>query len=252
MKKKINNPITLKIKYTCTDVGLETVNNIIALYNPVLRFTYNRVEENPKQTTKELYAIQLSCNRDEIIGSHLLNSAQYHAKAIYEAKTDKPVIFGGRSNFIRLCQHKITKEEWDELRRVPLYSVGESNQKGNRLFQIINTETILFKPNRNTHIELHLQSVGNNNIKKLKRLMDLQNQKAIPLTYQLNKEYVYITYDNSIFEHYEYPLKSNRVMAIDLNPNYIGWSITDWNEDYNFHLVNSGMFSLKSLNNFKN
>ena len=252
MKKKVNNPITLKIKYTCTDAEQEIINNILKAYNSILRFTYNRVEKNPKQTTKELYTAQLFCNKDKIIGSHLLNSAQYQARSIYETKSDKPIIFGGRGNFIKLCQHKITKEKWNELRLLPLYSVGESNQKGNRLFQIIDMEVILFKPNKDMHIELHLQSVGKNNIKKLERLIELQNQKAIPLTYQLNKEYVYITYDNSIFEHYEYSLKSNRVMAIDINPNYIGWSVTDWDGDYKFHLINSGMFSLKSLNDFNN
>ncbi len=252
MKRKISNPITLKIKYSCSDAEFETIGNILYSYNTVLRFTYNRVGENPGLSTKELYALQTSCHKDEIVGSHLLNSIQYHAKSIYEAKTDKPVIFGGRNNFIKLCQHKITKEEWKELRLLPLYSVGESNQKGNRLFQIIDSTTILFKPNKNIHIQLHLQSIGKNNIQKLNKLKELQEQKAVSLTYQLDKNYVYITYDNSIFEHYEYSLKSNRVLAIDLNPNYIGWSVTDWRGDYTFHLVDSGMFSLKPLNDFNN
>ena len=79
----------------------------------------------------------------------------------------------------------------------------------------------------------------------------MQNQKAIPLTYQLDMEYVYITYDNSIFENYEYSLKTNRVIAIDLNPNYIGWSVVDWRDNYNFNLVDSGMFSLKALNDYR-
>lgn len=252
MKRKNNNPLTLKIKYSCLDSESVIIHNILEAYNPVLRFTFNRVEENSKLTTKELSEIQTKYeHKADIIGSHLLNSMQYQAKAMFDAKGDKPVIFGGRKNFIRRCQQKITKEEWQELRLVPIYSVGEANQKGNRLFRILNVTTILFKPNKDTHINLNLKSVGKNNIRKLRRLIELQNQKAIPLTYQLDMEYVYITYDNSIFENYEYSLKTNRVIAIDLNPNYIGWSVVDWRDNYNFNLVDGGMFSLKALNDYR-
>ena len=254
MKRKINNPLTLKIKYVCNEDDASTINKIVKAYNPVIRFTYNRVEEHPKISTKELSELQAKMNNvDSIIGSHLLNSAQYQAKAVYKSKEEgKPVIFGGRRNFKLLCKKKITKEEWLERRLVPLYSVGEANQKGNRLFQIIDTKTVLFKPNKNIHINLNLLSIGKNNARKLKRLMELQNQKAIPLTYQLDKEYVYITYDNSIFEHYEYAVKSNRVFAIDINPNYVGWTVTDWKDNYNYTLIDSGMFSLKELNDYRN
>jgi len=256
VKRKISNPLTLKIKYTCADSDVSTIAMIIEAYNPVIRFTYNRVEEKSNINTKELSELQSKLNNiNPIIGSHLFNSAQYQAKAMYKSRkatgTNKPLIFGGRKNFVRLCQHKITKEEWLEKRLLPLHSVGEANQKGNRLFRILDTHTVLFKPNKDIHINLDLQSVGKNNTRKLKRLIELQNQKAISLTYQLDKEYVYITYDNSIFEQYNYALKSNRVMAIDLNPNYIGWSVMDWQDNYNYTLVDSGMFSLKLLNDYR-
>lgn len=253
MKKKNNNPLTLKLKYTCLDSESVIIHNILEAYNPVLRFTFNRVKDNSKLTTKELSKLQTTYeHKANIIGSHLLNSMQYQSKAMLDAAGDKPIIFGGRKNFIKRCQQKITKEEWQELRLVPIYSVGESNQKGNRLFRILDVNTVLFKPSKDIHINLNLKSVGKNNIRKLRRLIKLQNQKAISLTYQLDMEYVYITYDNSIFENYEYSLKTNRVIAIDLNPNYIGWSVVDWRDNYNFNLVDSGMFSLKALNDYRN
>ena len=65
-------------------------------------------------------------------------------------------------------------------------------------------------------------------------------------------EYIYITYDNNIFEDYSYPIRSNRVISIDMNPNFIGWSVCDWKGDYSYKLIDSGMFSLKALNDFKN
>lgn len=254
MKKKITNPLTLKIKYSCSEEDSVKLKELLKVYNPILRYTYNRYEENPDLTTQELSVLQKEMNnRSPLINAHLLNSIQYQAKALYESKVDdKPVIFGGRRNFIKRCQNKITKEEWDDLRLVPIYSVGEANQKSNRLFQILNDNTVLFKPSRDIHIEVTLCSVGKNNIQKLRRLRELQNQKALPLTYQIDMEYIYITYDNFIFEHFEYPVKSNRVMAVDINPNYIGWSVVDWVDNYEFKLVDKGMLSLKPLNDYKN
>ena len=55
-----------------------------------------------------------------------------------------------------------------------------------------------------------------------------------------------------MFENHTYPIKTDRTMQIDINPNYIGWSVTDWKQEYNFHLVASGMFSLKPLNDYEN
>ena len=37
-------------------------------------------------------------------------------------------------------------------------------------------------------------------------------------------------------------------MSLDLNPNYIGWSIVDWKSESEFKLVKSGIYSIKNLN----
>jgi hypothetical protein len=35
---------------------------------------------------------------------------------------------------------------------------------------------------------------------------------------------------------------------LDLNPNYIGWSIVDWKSESEFKLVKSGIYSIKTIN----
>lgn len=72
------------------------------------------------------------------------------------------------------------------------------------------------------------------------------------MTYELNLEYVYITYDYSLLKKHDYPIKTNRTFQIDVNPNYVGWSVCDWKQDYNFKLIASGMFSLEPLNQYQN
>lgn len=255
MKKKNKNPITLKIKYSTDELSLGYIFLVREDYNKVLRFTYNRLVDNPKYSTKELTAFQSKLQNIDTCKSHLKNSAIYNSKEIYNRnKDDNPqkVIFGGKKNFEKRNENKISKEEFTEKRTLPIYSVGESNQSGNRMFKIIDTTTILFKPDKHHHISLNLENVGRNRKKILLKLIELQKAKCISLTYQLDLEYVYITFDNSVFENHRYAIKSNRTMQIDVNPNYIGWSVCDWKQDYDFHLVASGMFSLEPLNKYQN
>lgn len=255
MRKKNENPITMKIKYSTDELSLGYIFHVREDFNKVLRFTYNRVVENPKYSTKELTAFQSKLNNVDSCKSHLKNSSIYKSKEIYvKNKDDNPqkVIFGGRKNFINRCKLSISREEFIKKRTLPIYSVGESNQHGNRLFKIIDTNTIIFKPDKQHHIQLNLENVGQNRKKMLLHLMELQKANCIPLTYELDLEYVCITFDNNLFEHHKYPVKTNRTMQIDVNPNYIGWSVCDWKQDYDFHLVASGMFSLEPLNKYQN
>lgn len=249
MKNKQNNLITWKIEFTCES----DLFNIINEYNKVLRFTYNRLIENSDLSTKELFAIQKTMNKSDLIGSHLCNSAIYDAKAIIEhSDNGKAIIFGGKKLFIKRCQCKIDKETFLRKRLSPLYSVGEANQTGNRLFTIIDESTVLFKLNRNNRYELKLHNLGKNRTKQIKKLIDLQNNKAIAITYKLSENFIYITFDYSKLVNNSYNVKENRVIAIDLNPNYIGWSVVDWKGESNYHLVASGNISIKPLNDYQN
>ena len=69
-------------------------------------------------------------------------------------KTNKHVVFGGKKNLERRKKNLISKEQWKELRKVSIYSVGTAKPyKGNQKFEILNElKTIIFKPIRNIHI----------------------------------------------------------------------------------------------------
>ena len=237
------NLVTYKIKYS-TNADL---TNIIKSYNNVLRFTYNRLLENPKYTTRELTSLQKTLNNVSLIDSHLKNSAIYDAKSLIEKSTE-PIIFGGKKNFILRCQHKITHEEFKYNRLRPLNCVGEANKKANRHFQIIDKDTILFKLNKNNHFELNLHFVGKKRTKELIQLINLQNNCVCPITYKLDLEYVYLTFDYNVLKNYTYKIKENRVFAIDINPNGIGYSIVDWLDECHYNIIDKGIFSISPLN----
>lgn len=241
------NLITLKIKYSCDN----SILDVIRQYNSVLKFTYNRLLENPKLKTSEITQLQKNLNNCDLIGSHLRNSAIYDAKSLVE-RSDKPIIFGGKYLFKQRCQHKITKDEFLLERLRPINSIGEANQRANRLFAILDSQTIVFKLNKHQHFELNLQHVGSKRFKELDKLRELQNTKQVAITYKLDLDYIYITFDYNLLKTYTYKVKQNRVMAIDLNPNSVGWSVVDWLNESRYNVIQSGTFSLKSLNDYRN
>ena len=246
--KQNSNIITLKIRYETDASSLSLITTIQKQFNSCLRFTYNRLYDNKSLTTKELTALQKELNNITLIKSHLKNSAIHKAKEIITTNTAKSVIFGGKHNFIKRCLNKISKEEFLKKRLLPIYSVGEAGNKGNRLFEIIDTTKILFKPDRNSHIILTLKDIGKNRMKMLSILKELQFTKTIPITYSLDTDYVYISVDNSAFEKHKYQTIKDRVMAIDINPEFIGWSVTDWS-DASYRVVASELISIQPLNN---
>ena len=86
-------------------------------------------------------------------------------------------------------------------------------------------------------------------LKVLKKLRDLQNSYSIPISYKLDLKHVYLTFDEGkVFEKKNAKQKKNRVLAIDLNPNYIGYSVVDWHNERDFEVVKTGCYSFKSLN----
>lgn len=245
-----NHEVTLKIKYTVATDDFNVILKYIKEYNSVLRFTYNRLTEGVK-STKDLTAEQHKM-LNVFTQSHLFNSAQYNAKDIYQLNKDKKVIFGGKKLFLDRVNNKISKEEFQLKKLMPLYSVGEAIQKGNRLFKIIDENNILFKPCRDVKINLKLNSIGNNYKKKLKQLIKLQDSKQISISYKLDSEYVYIIFDNSRIESNFYKTKKNRVIAVDLNPNYLGYSIVDWKDENEYQIIDKGVFDISAINEKEN
>lgn len=242
--------ITLKIKYKVDVDDFNAILNYVKEYNSVLKFTYNRLVEGIK-STKDLTVEQHKMS-NVFTQSHLFNSAQYDAKAIYQLNKDKKVIFGGKKLFLDRVNNKISREEFQLKRLLPLYSVGESIQKGNRLFKIISENSILFKPCRDVKINLKLNSIGNNYKKKLNQLIKLQEAKQIPISYKLDLEYIYIIFDNSKLKNNFYRTKKNRVVAVDMNPNYLGYSIVDWKNESEYDIIDKGVFDISLINEKEN
>ena len=157
------------------------------------------------------------------------------------------IVFGGRSLFEQRCKHNINHDEFKQLSVNPLYSIGDKEHT-NRLFNFISNTEILFKPSKSNHFILNISDKVYK--KHIQNIIYIQENKLCPITYKLDNSYIYISYDTSVIDNgIKYTHKvNNRVMSIDLNPNYIGWVITDWKSEPQFNIIKSGVISIKQLN----
>ena len=240
--------ITLKIKYTTTEDGLNLIKEYRKQYSSVLHYAYNRRYEGVSE--KDVEKQISSLNNIPLIKSYLKRCAVKNATQLIKDKGEKQLIFGGRKNFIERCKGKITKDEFLNKRLSKLFIIGEANQYSNRMVTINNDlESFTFKPTLKDRIILNIEGRYKRYKTLLNKLYHLQQDKQISITYQLDNEYVYLTYDETLLnQSVDYKPIKNRIFAIDLNPNYIGWSVVDWKNSSEFEVVKSGVISIKDIN----
>ena len=239
--------ITLKIKYTTTEDGLNLIKEYRKQYSSVLHFAYNRRYEGVSE--KDIEHQISSLNNIPLIKSYISRCAVKHATQLIKTD-DRKRIFGGKKNFIDRCKGKIIKDEFLNKRLSNLYIIGEANQHGNRMV-VINDDldSFAFKPTKKDKIILTIDGRYKRYKSILNKLYHLQQDKGISITYELDNEYIYLIYDESLIEQsFDYNPIKNRIFAIDLNPNYIGWSVVDWKSSSKFEVVKSGVISIKDIN----
>ena len=242
---------TIKIKYTINDNDKLLLNDYIKQYNHVYRVAFNNLQSHKKNKLSEL----INLNNIDLLDSWFIQSANYEAKTLYKLVGDKKVIFGGRKNFIKRCQNKISYDEYNFYRFQPLCSYGEKKSgtksvHGNRKFKLSDDLIFITLKLKERKIKINLPKYLHSNIKYiLKHIYKHQILDDTPITYKIDYNYVYIQFDESIILNNNNLNKiQNRVLSLDLNPNYIGWSIVDWKSESEFNVVKSGVYSIKNLN----
>ena len=248
--EEIENIITIKLDYRSPDS--ERILKCIKNYNSLLRSTYSFYEQVPDLKQSETTRLQSKLN-NIFLDRWFFNSAVFDVKSFKnKKKKDEKVIFGGKKNFFDRLKGKISKEEYQLKRLLPLYSVGEASKYGNRKFQIEDENTVIFKVSRKEHITLNLVGTSKRYRDYLNQLILHQANCDIPITYRLDTKSVYISFDLNKLKH---SLKvqdkvKDRVFGVDLNPNYIGYSVVDWKADGAYKIVKTGSISLKALNDY--
>lgn len=130
---------------------------------------------------------------------------------------------------------------------------GHAANTGNRMFRIqedCETVKVNFIPGIQNSIFLKLISLSKKQQDIIKRLYESAQNKEQPITFSIDNEYVYISYDEAILYKKEQKTKKikNRILAIDLNPNYLGWVVVDWLSSDKYKIIASGVYSIKQIN----
>lgn len=227
------------------DINIEEIQRI---FSSAVRFSYNRLLENKSE--KEIRSL---IKEKFTLGSWLSQCAIKEAAVIKDSQVErkqKKVIFGSSKLFKKRAKNEISNQEWKASRFLSITSQGELLQKGNRHFQLdLSNNQIIFKISKKNHITIQLPKLRKNYKKELTILEYLSLNKKLPFQVKVNKEFIWITFDESkLYEHVITPKNDKRILGIDLNPSYIGLSILEFSENDAFKVLHKEMIELKALN----
>lgn len=219
---------TISLPYYCSDEDKNFIKDEIRKSSNMIRYAYNRFQEGKSE--KDIRALSHTLNN---IPSDSWLTQCAIKKASYINKTSKgKVIFGGKFNFFQRLKNKISRAEYQQKRLLAIYSQGEKLCNGNRKFalDIVNNQ-VIFKFSKNHHISLRLPNLHKNYLSELTSLQNLAENKQINFSVELDVDKIHISFEDSLLHSNPYRGKENIVAGIDMNPNYIGFSISRYNGD---------------------
>ena len=133
--------VSLQFELELIKEDKEKLIKLMRKQSSAIRVAYNMLKELEKEKTKNPHA-QIYQRLRQLFPEL---PTKYIDSAIYKAKqypTDKPVVFGSKRLFEKLCKNHLTgkarevlKKQWKELRQGTLVSIGSKSDRGNRLIR---------------------------------------------------------------------------------------------------------------------
>lgn len=238
---------TIKLPYSTSKDTICLIQTIQQEYSCVVRFAYNRAKEDRNE--KEIRKLVKSLNNLATLDAWLVQCAIREGIQTFKKNKDRKIVFGG-SFFLKKwnkTKDRIWLNRWKQKRLFKFTSQGEACKGGNRKFEfdIINNNQIVFKLTAKNRFRLQLPKLRKNYKKILFKLEELMKSNKATVTISVDTNYIYITFDETLMEQEEYQCVENRIAAIDLNPNYIGFVVKDFNTN---KIIHEEVVSLKDLN----
>ena len=236
---------TIIFKFKTDDEALQkAISEDSRACSSMRRFAFNRFKDG--KANKEVYA-ELG-EKFSSVNSHLRNSAMRSGAGVAKLNEGKKVYFGKFKRFVRGL---ISKEELKESRNTGILSEGEAPQSGNRFFKLdVEDNKIVWKRKAKEHYDLELvEKLSDKRRLILSRLQLLMSEKKVPVTVRVKNDTIYLTYDESIVESEKRfkNLFQNRVLGIDLNPNYFGISVIEFNKKDKYKVIHRECIDLTEL-----
>ncbi len=235
--------VSLQFKLELKKEDKQKLIKLMRKQSSAIRTAYNMLRDLEKEKTKNPHA-QIYQRLRQLFPDL---PTKYIDSAISKAKqysTDKPVVFGGKRLFEKLCKNHLTgkvreglKKQWKEQRQGTLISIGSKSDKGNRLTRF-----------ENINGKLHLRiTTGNREFIYAKVLREPSNSKDKWITFMAmlleswqTKNYFPYTVelklrDGEIYGSVSFEIptpkvkytKENGVIAIDTNASPIHLAIAE-------------------------
>ena len=212
--------------YTCSEDDRNFIRDEIRKSSNMVRYAFNRYKDGTSEKDIRLLSKSLENIPSD---SWFIQCAIKKANYLFLANKEK-VIFGGKFNFFQRLKCKLNKHDFKSGRLLGIYSQGEKLANGNRKFKLdIANNQIIFKFSKTKHINLQLPKLHKNYLYELISLEEQCNQKLSNFSVELKLDRICITFDDSKIYCSNYNGNSNIVAGIDMNPNWIGFSISKWN-----------------------
>lgn len=236
--------IKLRLKKNVTD----EIANFQRKFSNVARYSFNRFMEGCSRTEvfKRITTLNNVSELDVTWRREAAKLAESLAMATKKKdESEQKVIFGGKKNFFQRLNGKISHEDFVKNRNLFYISCegSKSDTKGNRKFKFdFDTLSGSVKLN-DKHVQFSCCKQGKKNMELLKQAVMLAESDEIGLTYRLNGEYLYVCVDLDKLHFEGYEKSSDTTLALDMNPNYIGLSIINKNNN----IVHKQVFDLSRI-----
>lgn len=214
------------------------------IFSSIVRVAFNRYQDG--MIEKEVRAY---CNAMFSHNSWFIQSAIKEAAELYKLNGEKNILFGGKNNLRQYMRRLIDKATFKYRRMFPIGIQGEKRCKGNRLFSFdLNNQRIIYKPSKERHVEINFLPMKKKISNELSKVQELAEHNKITISVKLSDKYVCLSYDDTLIQANRYKnLQSRRVLGIDMNPNYIGMSVIEFNKKDEFTVLHKQVFDLSKL-----
>lgn len=230
-------------------VKLTICNEVDALddmrvFSSIVRVAFNRFQDGMEEKEVRAY-----CNARFNHNSWFIQSAIKEGAALYKLNGNKHILFGGKNNLRQYMRGLIDKAAFKYRRMFPIGIQGEKRCKGNRLFSFdLDNQRLIYKPSKERHVEIKFLPMRKKIACELAKVQELAQQNKITVSVKLSDKYVWLAYDETLIRDERYrKLQSRRVLGIDMNPNYIGMSVIEFDKNDEFNVLHKQVFDLSKL-----
>ena len=224
-------PRTIKLRYEAAAGFSELLRDLRLRQGRLTRSAYRLLAGGTEK--RDLYGVLRAHPVGQGLNTWLILSGMKKAGALHARHPDGKVVFGGRRALIDRAQGRITHEDWRAARLMALYIEGHAKsfgpQGGNHLLTLdIASDRVVYHGPGGKDYPLRLM-LSRKSREYRRRLSALQARcealRDVPFTVSIDENEIALTWSEPAAP----PIAGipGRVLALDLNPTKLGWSVVE-------------------------